>query len=534
MRVSLPPSALLPAALGVAAALACAGPGGATLSLEQPAPDACGNLTARVIASPAWREREITLLADGAVVARHTLAARTREATLSATVGGGRSMGLVARIEDTFSEEHAVTTPPFEAALGVVPPEKPFPADGDAALTLQILTPCSEPLALMLDADIEPGGIAVSRGQAVSGRVHSLSLPKLPQGRYAVMIRLRDVWGAVDERRVPFVIGPPCVDRDGDGYLACAGDCDDANPLVHPGAQDLVGDGIDNDCDGVNGQDRDGDGHEAAAVGGDDCDDANPLVHPGQLSPPDQDGDRAYAWVALDWNCDGVVTDAPGPWDCDDNNPEVPGPEKPEPNGIDDDCDGLVDEGTVAFDDDGDGLSERQGDCNDADATVYPGAPERADCKDNDCDGQIDEGIQRPPTDDVYEPNDTAPHALSGARQKKPILGIPAGYNPTWERLLLTTRDRADIERFSLWTHDGPLDTWHVTAKFSSMGDGRSYDVTIAGNGRTTSGTVHAPSGGVSLGGRGLEDNTGTYEITITPREGDLPYCPVVVEISSG
>jgi hypothetical protein len=43
-------------------------------------------------------------------------------------------------------------------------------------------------------------------------------------------------------------------DQDGDGHLGtnCAGDdCDDSNAGVHPGALELCGDGLDNDCDGV-------------------------------------------------------------------------------------------------------------------------------------------------------------------------------------------------------------------------------------------------------------------------------------------
>ena len=41
-------------------------------------------------------------------------------------------------------------------------------------------------------------------------------------------------------------------DRDGDGYAAIlgGGDCDDANPAVHPGAVDVPGDGIDQNCTG--------------------------------------------------------------------------------------------------------------------------------------------------------------------------------------------------------------------------------------------------------------------------------------------
>ncbi len=40
-------------------------------------------------------------------------------------------------------------------------------------------------------------------------------------------------------------------------------------------------------------------------------------------------------------------------------------------------------------DNDGDGYSAATGDCDDGDATVYPGAEERCDGKDNDCDGDI-------------------------------------------------------------------------------------------------------------------------------------------------
>lgn len=42
---------------------------------------------------------------------------------------------------------------------------------------------------------------------------------------------------------------PVCYDSDRDGYTTCAGDCNDYDPTVHPGAQDIC-DEIDNDCDG--------------------------------------------------------------------------------------------------------------------------------------------------------------------------------------------------------------------------------------------------------------------------------------------
>jgi MYXO-CTERM domain-containing protein len=91
----------------------------------------------------------------------------------------------------------------------------------------------------------------------------------------------------------------------------------------------------------------------------------------------------------VDDDCDGHAEDD---GDCDDTMAEV-FPGAPElVDGVDNDCDGAVDEsdGPVS-DGDGDGWSPGDGDCDDAAAAVYPGAAETCNGIDDDCNGLVDE-----------------------------------------------------------------------------------------------------------------------------------------------
>lgn len=136
---------------------------------------------------------------------------------------------------------------------------------------------------------------------------------------------------------------PKQGDWDHDGWTGEDGDCANTDPDRHPGAEDRAGDGLDMNCDAVDGVDADGDRHASEASGGDDCDDTRADVHPGAgevwydgVDQPCDGGDD------YDRDGDGHQAEAYGGDDCDDQDGRYPGPEVFD--GEDDDCDGCVDE----------------------------------------------------------------------------------------------------------------------------------------------------------------------------------------------
>ncbi len=161
--------------------------------------------------------------------------------------------------------------------------------------------------------------------------------------------------------------------------------------------------------------DEDGDGVGYAQ----DCDDSDATVGAPGLLYLDADGDGFGSQAAE--VCPGLAGWVDQDGDCADQDATVyPGaPERC--NGLDDDCDGLVDQDDddlllsdldwyfVDADGDGwgaeaaqacaptDGYSDREGDCDDGAASVHPEAPERCgNGIDDDCSGDAN-ALTRPP-----------------------------------------------------------------------------------------------------------------------------------------
>ncbi len=172
-------------------------------------------------------------------------------------------------------------------------------------------------------------------------------------------------------------------------------DCADREAAIHPGSNEIC-DGEDNDCDGVT------DGSDAAGA---------------QLWYADADGDGYGNPDATATACDAPAGYTDDDDDCDDGHPEA-SPEGVEVcDGLDNDCDGLIDDedkdedgleqATWYLDADGDGWGTasssveachqpsgyigRAGDCDDGDAEVNPDAEEIwYDGQDQDCDDAND------------------------------------------------------------------------------------------------------------------------------------------------
>ena len=210
------------------------------------------------------------------------------------------------------------------------------------------------------------------------------------------------------------------ADNDSDGLFDCeddgcagAPDCEDSDPVA---------------------LDADDDGYDAVELGGDDCDDSDGAVHPGALevcNGVDDDCDGETDEGATDAQTFYVDADNDGygdpeapieacsalsgtvaiAGDCDDGVFEINPGRTETCNGVDDDCNELIDDdpadGTTWYADrDGDGFGDLDTpieactppsdavadaqDCDDTDEEVFPGAVERCNEVDDDCDGATD------------------------------------------------------------------------------------------------------------------------------------------------
>ena len=216
------------------------------------------------------------------------------------------------------------------------------------------------------------------------------------------------------------------ADADGDGYgvgellSGCgnipknvapySGDCAEGDPLVNPGGEDRC-DGLDNDCDGD-------------------------IDYPG-LWYGDADGDGWGVETVVSTLCAQTEGFAANAGDCDDGDATVSPSGVEVCDGLDQDCDGVADNGPWYADSDLDGWGDddasadtcsvgwvvQPGDCDDADASRNPDVVEECDGVDQDCDTRVDEHLtcttcaDDPVPFDVYVPDDvpTIQAALDGA-----------------------------------------------------------------------------------------------------------------------
>jgi len=238
----------------------------------------------------------------------------------------------------------------------------------------------------------------------------------------------------------------------GPGFATQAGDCNDSNHLINPGATEIC-DNIDNNCNGMTDEgltfityytdaDNDGFGTGAGqslcanpgfgfATQAGDCNDNNHLINPGATEICDNidnncngmtDEGLTFITYYTDADNDGFGTGAgqslcanPGSGfatqagDCNDNNHLINPAASEICDGIDNNCNGMTDEGvqtTFYRDMDGDGFGNpavtqlacsapmgyvaNDDDCDDTNGAVKPGATEVCDGIDNNCDGTID------------------------------------------------------------------------------------------------------------------------------------------------
>ncbi len=266
-----------------------------------------------------------------------------------------------------------------------------------------------------------------------------------------------------------------CSDMDKDGFFGNVSgeecyvpsgkdeDCDDNDKLVYPGAAELC-DGIDNGCNGLTDEDLPDQSYYTGAAetlgvgicksGVKSCVDGkmeittlevttslvelcdgldnncNTFIDEGQAMSTfylDNDGDGFGDLTKPIVGCTGadgsvysngtkqILNYIDGDGDCDDNNKSINPGASEQCNGIDDNCNGSIDDNAMFleyfFDGDMDGYGSGTGikscvafpagyvtnntDCNNTNAAINPAAVESCNGIDDDCNDKVDDGLEQ-------------------------------------------------------------------------------------------------------------------------------------------
>ncbi len=217
---------------------------------------------------------------------------------------------------------------------------------------------------------------------------------------YEVTLTVIDVSGKSDQETLTLVV---TRDIDDDGFPYDDGDCDDQDPLVYPGADERCN-GTDDDCDreideqpqdGTTVfQDADGDGFGDPNVSAVVCEVPTGWTTDGT----DFDDNDPSAYPGADELCDGKDNDGNGLVDDQPTDGVLVYPDQ------DGDSYGSSEAGTLQCVP-GTGETTVPGDCDDTDPDIHPEAAEACDGVDNDCNGVVDDGC--PSTTPTPEPSTT-------------------------------------------------------------------------------------------------------------------------------
>lgn len=153
-------------------------------------------------------------------------------------------------------------------------------------------------------------------------------------------------------------------------------------------------------------------------------------------------------------------------------------------------------------DDDGDGYSEVEGDCDDADATISPEATDGCDGVDEDCDGSVDEDAV---DEDDYEPNDATAYDLGSLDEDSD------------RSLSAALHNDEDVDRFEFSFTDNGWSLFTLSVGLSGLPEDAVYGLAITqlSTGEERHSELSSESQAVTIEDTAFSDDGGAWEIAV-------------------